>query len=111
MQRAASGNHWSQQIATPSFANLRVEHLEAGVAGREIEFLVIARTFGNVRLAVAAEHRAVGIDHHQRIVERVVGALEHADRQHHAEFARQRAKMLHRRMALERLRQIEVLGS
>ena len=111
-QRHASapppGNHWSQQIATPSLANCGVEHLEAGVARREVELLVIAGSFRNVRFAVAAEHRAVGIDDDHGVVERIVGALEHADRQHHAELARQTAEMLDRRMALERLRQVEM---
>jgi len=46
MQRAASGNHWSQQIATPTFANLVSNTLKPVVSGREIILFVISGPSG-----------------------------------------------------------------
>src|SRR3546814_18119594 len=45
-----------------------VPDLEAGVAGAEIIFFLIARTVGNVALAIGAHDRAVGADHRERVV-------------------------------------------
>src|ERR1700694_2062576 len=81
----------------------RVEHLETGIARREIELLVVSRTFRYMRLAVASEHRPVGIDDDDGIVECVVGAFEYADRQDDAEVARHSAKMFDRGMRVQRL--------
>src|ERR1019366_10351434 len=88
---------------------LRVEDFETGVAGREVIFFVISRPFGYVRLAIAAEYGAVRIDHHQRIIEDVIGMFEHADRQHHPEFARQLAKMFHGRVTVQGLGEFEMM--
>ncbi len=79
-------------------AEARLPDAEAGVAGREVELLVVARALRDVRLAVDAEHLAVGVDHRQRVEVGVVGALEHAERQHHAELARQRLEAPHDRV-------------
>ena len=43
-------------------------HLEAGVAGAEIEFLLVTRAVGNVALAIDAGDLAVGSDHRQAVV-------------------------------------------
>src|SRR3990167_881229 len=49
-------------------AELRAPDFEAGVAGTEIEFFLIARTVGNVALAVKAKDLAAGVDHDERVV-------------------------------------------
>ena len=41
---------------------IRVPDLEAGIAGTEVELLLIARPVGDVGLPVAAEDAAVGVD-------------------------------------------------
>ncbi len=69
---------------------------------------MIPRSFGNVRLAVAAEHRAVGIHNHHGIVKCIVGALEYADRQYHAELARDAAEVFDGRMRLQGLRELQM---
>ena len=57
------------------FAVARRPRLEAGVAGCEIKFLVIKRVVGNVHLAVAAEQRAVGVNHGGGVVIDTGGAF------------------------------------
>src|SRR5579884_943220 len=49
-------------------------HLEARVPGAEVEFLLIARTVGDMALAVNPGDRAVGADHCERII--MVRAIE-----------------------------------
>ena len=89
-------------------AEARLPHAEARVTGREIELLVVARPLRDVRLAVDAEHLAIGVDHGKRVVVRVIGALEHAHRQHHAQLLRQRLEVPHDRVVRHRVRQLEV---
>src|SRR3546814_4977915 len=55
----------------------RVPHPKAGVAGLEVVFFLVVRPVGNVRLAIVDEPAAVGVDHRQRIVVRVVRSEEH----------------------------------
>src|SRR3546814_10312121 len=88
---------WSSDVCSSELADggaqravARVPHPKAGVAGIEVVFFLVARPVGNVRLAIDAEPAAVGVDHRQRIVVRVVGALEEADRQHDVQLRRQR---------------------
>src|SRR3546814_3866007 len=45
-----------------------VPDLEAGVAGAEIIFFLIAGTVGNMALAIGAHDAAVGADHRERVV-------------------------------------------
>src|SRR3546814_20001601 len=70
--------------------------------------VLVARSGGYVRLAVDAEVAAVGVEHRQRIVVRVVGPLEEADRQHDLQLGGQRRHAGAQRVALGRLRQREV---
>jgi hypothetical protein len=67
----------------------RAPYAEAGVAGGEVELLVIAGALRDVRLAVDAQYRAVGVDHHQAVEVGVVRTLEHGHRQHDAEIRRE----------------------
>ncbi len=62
VSRAASGNHWSQQMSTPMLPKLRVPGAEAEIARREIKLLVEKRVVRDVHLAVLAEIGAVGVD-------------------------------------------------
>ena len=78
----------------------RLEHLEARVADREVELLLIAGPVGNVRLAVQPAHRAVGVDHGHRVVVHVVGLLKERERQHDVQLSRQRHKVSQRRIVL-----------
>ncbi len=52
---------------------------KAGVAGVEIELLLVPRTIGDVRLSIGAEHLTVFDDGH-RVVVRLSGALEEGHR-------------------------------
>ncbi len=54
VRRAASGNHWSQQMSAPDGAVRCGDGAEAQVAGREVELLVEQRVVGDVHLAVDA---------------------------------------------------------
>jgi hypothetical protein len=54
---------------------LRVKHLEAQVAGREVILLVIPRVVRDVHLAVLAEIPALGVEHGRRVVIEPCGAL------------------------------------
>ena len=63
---------------------------EPGVARAEIGLLLVAGPVGDVGLAVGAEDRSVRVDDRDAVEVGVVGLLEKADRQHHAEFARER---------------------
>ena len=76
----------------------RVSHtLKPGVAGAEVVLLLVARAVRNVRLAIDAEHAAIRIEDRDRVEVRMPGALEEADRQHHAELARDRLEVRERR--------------
>jgi len=46
----------------PDFGVLRLPGAKARVARRELEFLVVQRIVGDVRLTVDAEQRTVGVD-------------------------------------------------
>ena len=70
---------------------------------------MIARALRNVRLAIRAEQRAAGIDDRDRVVEHVARALEHAHRQDDVQLARQLLEAPHRRVLLDRQRDVEVL--
>ncbi len=102
MQRAASGNHWSQQMPTPITPCCGVPHAKAGVAGVEVVLLGVAGPVGDVALAVGAEHRAVGVDDHDGVEERLAGALVDAQRQDDAELGGDASEVRDRRMAVER---------
>ena len=52
----------------PIRPNARVERLEAQVARREVELLVVERVVGDVHLAVEAQQRAVGVEDDGRVV-------------------------------------------
>jgi hypothetical protein len=68
--------------------------LESGISGVEVEFLLIARTVGNMGFAIDPEDPAVSIDHGQRIIIGIVRPLEKADGQHDRQFGRKRAHPL-----------------
>ena len=94
--RAHSGNHWSQQIATP-MRPTRVSNAPKPVSpGREERLLFVARAVGDVALAVAADLAPVGVEHDQAVVVAIAVALEVAHRQHDAVRAREHAHRLHR---------------
>src|SRR6202040_861223 len=61
----------------------------------EVVLFLVARPIGDVRLAVHAEVRAVGIQDGDGIEIGGTRTLEEADRQHHPELARYRAKVSH----------------
>jgi len=88
----------------------RAPDAEAGVAGIEIELLLIARAVGNVRLAIEPELPAVGVDHHQRVVVGIVGPLEEADRQHDLQLLRDFRQPPDRGILGDGQRQLEVLN-
>src|SRR3546814_2924899 len=56
----------------------RLPHLETGVAGPEIEFLLIARTVGNMGLPIDAHHLALVVDHGEAVVMMRAVRLEEA---------------------------------
>ena len=82
----------------------RVPDAEAGVAGAEVVFLLVAWPIGDVALAIDAQQRAVGVGHHQAVEIVRPFALEDRDRQHDAKFARQRRQRLDARMLAPRMR-------
>jgi hypothetical protein len=63
-----------------------------------------------VRLAVNAQHLAIGIDHRERVVVRIVGPLEEAQRQHYAELGRERLETRNDRITRHWTRELEVRG-
>ena len=65
---------------------------ETRVAGPKIVLLHIARAVRDVALAIDAHQRPVGVDHHQAVEIVRPLALEDRDRQHHAQFRRQRCQ-------------------
>ena len=73
--------------------------------GREVVLLLVAGTVGDVRLAVDAEHRAVGVDHRQRVEVASPGALEERDRHHDAELGGEVREACDRRVPGERASQ------
>src|SRR5262245_18132509 len=82
---------------------------ESGVTRREIEFLVIARALGDVRLAIDAHDRAVRIHHYEAVEISVLRALEDRERQHDLELLRDFRKALDGRVFGDRQRELEVL--
>src|SRR5439155_16389482 len=82
---------------------------KAGIAGIEVAFPLMALAVGNVRLAIEPELPAVGVDHHQRVVVGVVGALEEADRQHNGKLGGDLAEPGQRRVAFDRMGEPEQL--
>ncbi len=73
-------------------AGLRLPRLEAGVAGAEVVFLLIAGAVGDVALAIDAEDLAVGIgDRHAVVIARPI-LLEEGDRDHHLQRLGERGK-------------------
>src|SRR3546814_4457123 len=77
-------------------------YLEAGIAGAEIEFLRIARTVGDVALAIDAHHRALIVDHGEAVVMMMSLRLEEAGRNVDAEILRQPLHGENRRMIIHR---------
>src|SRR3546814_10429812 len=75
-------------------------YLEAGIAGAEIEFLRIARTVGDVALAIDAHHRALIVDHGEAVVMMMLLRLEEAGRNVDAEHLHPRLHGEHRRMLI-----------
>ena len=73
-----------------------VPHLEAGIAGAEIEFLLISRPVRNMALAIDTRDVAVRPDHRQRVVMMRPVRLEEAGRDMHLQFGRQRLHRQHR---------------
>lgn len=67
-------------------AVLGVPHLEATVAGVEVELLLVAGTIGNVGLSVHAKDLTIGIDDGNGVVVGLVVLLEEGDGQHHREL-------------------------
>ena len=77
-------------VPTNSHADLAVcgvPHSESGVTWAEVELLGVARPIRNVALAIDAHHRAVSIQHCNRVEQRIVGTFEHADRKNYSEFS------------------------
>jgi hypothetical protein len=87
----------------------RLPGLEAGVAGVEVELLLVARAVGDVALAVSADDRSVGVDDGERVVVGALGAFEEADRQHHLELRRQLLHAFDDGVRVGRMRQREEL--
>ena len=79
-------------------AELRLPRLEAGVAGTEIELFLVARTIGDMALAIGAHESAIGIDHDEAVVEMMILALEDRGRDDDAELFGQRGHMRDRGM-------------
>ncbi len=79
----------------------RLNHLEPGIAGREIELLLIARGLRDMRLAVVGQYLAISVYHRQRVVMRETRTLEIGDRQDHLQPPGQIAKMLHQTAVLQ----------
>src|SRR5438270_11947270 len=73
-------------------------YLEAGVAGPEIEFLLIPRAIGDMALAVDAGDLAFGADHREAVVEMRSVGLEEAGRDPDLQLLRQFLHREHRRM-------------
>ena len=90
-------------------ALLRVPHAEAGIAGAEIVFLLIARPVGNVRLAIDAHQRSIGVDHHDGVEVSRPRLLEDRDRDHHAQFLGQLRHRDHSRALAPGMRAIEIV--
>ena len=65
--------------ADADHAGLRLPRLEAGVAGAEVIFLLIARTVGDVALAVDAENLAVSVGNRHAVVVTRAVLLEEGD--------------------------------
>ena len=81
----------------------RIEHLEAGVSGREIKFFLIKMIVRNMRLAINAEDFSVRIDHRHRVVGGVSGSFIKAHRQNHLQLLRERLHPFDARILFERI--------
>lgn len=58
------------------------EEVQQSVTNRSSRANLVPRTIGYVTFSVQPEALSVGIEHCDRVEERVIGALEEADRQH-----------------------------
>src|SRR5262245_48299361 len=90
-------------------AEARRPDLEAGVARREVELLVVSGALRDVRLAVHAHDRAVRVDHHEAVEVGILRALEDGERQHDLQLLRDFRQALDRRMLGDGKRELEVL--
>ena len=61
-------------------------------------------------LAIDPHHGSVRVDHRHRVEQRVVRALVHADRQHHAQFTRHATEVFDRRVAFDRERPLQIVS-
>eukprot|EP00968_Pinguiococcus_pyrenoidosus_P005760 scaffold375_cov210-Pinguiococcus_pyrenoidosus.AAC.2 len=73
---------------------LGVEDLEASVPRAEVELLLVARSVGDVGLAIDAQVGAVGVEDRHGVEECGASSLEEADGQHHAKLRGQARKVL-----------------
>jgi hypothetical protein len=89
----------------------RLPHLEAGVAGPEVELLFVAGPIGDVALAVDAQQRAVGVHHRQAVVVGRPRLLEERHRDRHLELTGERLEPFDGRVALQGVRPGEELVS
>ncbi len=83
---------------------------KASVARAEVVLLGVARTVGDVALAIRAKDRAIGIDDDDAVEHRVVGALEDTDGEDDTKLFGECAKALDGGIALDRFGSVEVLG-
>ena len=110
-QRTAARGFWEPLIPANAGTERAVAGLpnrEAGIAWREIELLAIARAIGNVRFAVVVHHRAVGVDHDERVEERVRVPLEIAHGQHDLKLRSEGGESADHRVVFARLGEVEV---
>ncbi len=76
----------------------RRPHLEPGIAGAEVELLLVTGTVGNVALAIDALDFAIGADHREAVVIMRPVRLEEAGRDRHLQRLGQRLHGEHRLM-------------
>src|SRR5215471_18882571 len=86
----------------------RFPNLEAGVTLPKIEFLLIARTIGNVALAINAQQRSIRVDDRDAVVVGLPRALEERDGKNDLELRRQLLEMSDGGMPLDGPRSLKV---
>ena len=79
-----------------------VPHFKSGVAGGEVELLLIEVVVRNMGLAVNAHHGAVGVYHCDAVVKHVAVLLVKANRKHHGKLLRHRLEALNSGVFLQR---------
>ena len=88
-------------------AGFGLPRLEAGVAGAEVIFLLIARTVGDMALAVDAEDLAVSIGNRHAVVVARAVLLEEGDGNDELQFLGELLERTHGRMLARRLGHLE----